>query len=134
MTSRFLTAASPYSGDRHVASMPAWREVVDRLGETFPRRAMPIGNDKGPDWTAHESILLHPAFDDLERMGVATEGKLSVDDRRAGLLHIRQRAGPSSAGASKPSLAPLSGRPDRMAAFRNRRNQWPDCATRPKGS
>ncbi|MBW9114529.1 methyltransferase domain-containing protein [Rhizobium cauense] len=68
-------------GDRHISSTPDWRQAVNRLSETFaPERNADRERRKGPDWIEHERILLNSAFNDLERIALVRERKLSPDD------------------------------------------------------
>ncbi len=68
-------------GDRHIASTPDWHAAVNALSETFaPERNADRERRKGPDWVAHETVLLQSPFSKLERIGIVKERQLSADD------------------------------------------------------
>ncbi|MBB4171604.1 class I SAM-dependent methyltransferase [Rhizobium sp. BK538] len=68
-------------GGRHISSTPDWRQSVNKLAKTFaPERNADRERRKGPDWIEHESILLRSTFNDLERISVVRERRLSLDD------------------------------------------------------
>jgi SAM-dependent methyltransferase len=68
-------------GDRHIASTQDWRAAVNTLSETFaPERNADRERRKGPDWIAHETVLLHSPFNRLERVGIVNERQLTADD------------------------------------------------------
>ncbi|MFK0334576.1 methyltransferase domain-containing protein [Rhizobium sp. NPDC090275] len=68
-------------GDRHIASTPDWRAAVNTLSETFaPERNADRERRKGPDWVAHETVLLQSPFNHLERIGIVSERQLTADD------------------------------------------------------
>ncbi len=68
-------------GDRHISSTPDWRQAVNKLAESYaPERNADRERRKGPDWVEHEGILLQSRFNDLERISVIRERKLSPDD------------------------------------------------------
>jgi SAM-dependent methyltransferase len=67
--------------DRNVAMTPAWRAIILSLAEKFsPERSAERQKRRSDAYEPHESVLLHSAFNCLERIGIVHERHLDLDD------------------------------------------------------
>lgn len=67
--------------DRNVTMTPHWRDTILALAEEFsPERSAEREKRRSREFEPHESILLHSAFSNLERIGIVHERHLDIDD------------------------------------------------------